>query len=46
MKAENEKILLLKLTSENKPKVVGYIHKNHPHESPEMIWLNPADIDQ
>lgn len=45
MKTENEKILLLKLAPENKEKVTTYIHKNHPYKIPEMVRLDPTDVD-
>ncbi|USN57348.1 MAG: divalent-cation tolerance protein CutA [Candidatus Peribacteria bacterium] len=44
MKAENEKILLLKLKAENKEKILAYINKNHPYDIPEIIWLQPDDV--
>lgn len=46
MKREDEKILLLKLREENKKKVTAYIHKNHPYDIPEIIRLDPTDVDQ
>ncbi len=46
LKAENEKILLLKLKAENKDKVTHYIYKNHPYDTPEIIRLNPDDVDE
>lgn len=44
MKAENEKILLLKLKDENKEKVTAYVHKNHPYDIPEIIRIQPDDV--
>lgn len=43
---EEEKILLIKLPKENKDKFTGFFKKNHPYEVPELIFLNPEDVDK
>jgi uncharacterized protein involved in tolerance to divalent cations len=42
---EEEKILLIKLPLSNKDKVIGYFKKNHPYDTPELLWFQPDDVD-
>lgn len=46
MKQEEEKILLIKTTADNKDKLNAYFAKNHPYEIPEMVWLKPEDVNE
>lgn len=43
---EEEKILIIKLSENNKEKVIGYFLKNHPYKIPEMIWNQPNDVNE
>ncbi|MFZ2151148.1 MAG: divalent cation tolerance protein CutA [Candidatus Absconditicoccaceae bacterium] len=45
LKNEQEKILLIKLPEGNKEKIIGYFKKNHPHQTPEMLWMKPNDVN-
>lgn len=46
LKREEEKILLVKTADENKAKLTAYITKNHPYEIPEIIFLNPQEVNE
>lgn len=41
-----EKILLIKTTLQNKTKLEEFIKKNHPYDTPEIIYLKPEEIEQ
>lgn len=41
-----EKILILKFDDHQKQKVESYIHKNHPYQTPEMVYLHPHDVNE
>lgn len=46
IKNEQEKILLIKLPEWNKEKIIWYFKKNHPHQTPEMLWIKPDDVNE
>lgn len=45
MKQEEEKILLIKCAKSNKEKITTYFSKNHPYEIPEMLWVEPSEVN-
>ncbi len=45
MKQEEEKILLIKCIKGNKSKIEAYFEKNHPYDTPEMLWIAPDEIN-
>ena len=46
MKNEEEKILLIKCSDENKEKIEAYFSKNHPYDIPEMLWIAPDSVNE
>lgn len=40
-----EKILLIKCADAQKDKLLAYIKKQHPYETPEIIVLKPEQVD-
>jgi uncharacterized protein involved in tolerance to divalent cations len=45
IKKEEEKLLLIKIPKENKQALTAFIKKNHPHQIPELIFLQAEDVD-
>lgn len=45
MKQEEEKLLLIKCDKENKAKIEIYFEKNHPYDTPEMLWIAPDEVN-
>jgi len=45
LKNEQEKILLIKLPEWNKEKTIWYFKKNHPSQTPEMLWIKPDYVN-
>ena len=41
-----EKILLIKCADAQKEKLLAYIKKQHPYEVPEIVVLNPEQVDE
>lgn len=46
LKQEEEKLLIIKANEENKDKIAKYFTSNHPYEIPEMIWVQPDDVNE
>lgn len=46
LKQEEEKIILIKCNEENKEKIKNYFAKNHPYDIPEMLWIQPDDVNE
>lgn len=46
LKKEEEKMLVIKFPKDNKEKFTGFFKKNHPYDVPELIFLNPEDVDK
>lgn len=40
-----EKLLLIKIFSSQKEKFEAYIKKNHPYKCPELIYIEPKEIN-
>lgn len=45
VKKEEEKILLIKTSEENKQKIEAYFEKNHPSKIYEMTWISPHEVN-
>ena len=45
LKQEEEKILLIKCSKDNKEKIETYFAKNHPYDIPEMLRMHPEDVN-
>ncbi len=41
---DEEKILIIKFSSEKKQQLLAYFEKNHPYEIPEIIFLKPEEV--
>lgn len=46
LKKEHEKLLLFKWPSKNKEKLISFIQKMHPYDTPEIIILSPSEVDK
>lgn len=46
LKQEEEKILLIKANQENQKKIIKYFEDNHPYETPEMLWIEPHEVNE
>lgn len=44
-KKEEEKIILIKFPKENKEQLTSFLKKNHPYQIPELVFLQPEDVD-
>ena len=40
-----EKILLIKTTQDKKDALMNFIHKLHPYDTPEIIVIQPDEVD-
>jgi len=46
LKRDEEKLLLIKTTQDKKEKLIAFIKKQHPYDTPELIWLQPEEVDE
>jgi periplasmic divalent cation tolerance protein len=46
LKRDEEKILLIKTTEDKKTQLIAFIKKQHPHQTPELIRLQPESVDE
>jgi periplasmic divalent cation tolerance protein len=46
IKSDNEKILLIKTSDEKVKELKDFLEKNHPYDVPEIIELNPSDVNE
>lgn len=46
LKREEEKLLFIKTTDEKKEKLIAFIKKQHPYKIPELIRLEPKEVDE
>ncbi len=45
LKKTEEKLLLIKTTSDKQDKLIDFLKKNHPYEIPEIIVIHPDEVD-
>jgi periplasmic divalent cation tolerance protein len=45
LKKEEEKLLIIKFPKENKQALTAFVKKNHPYQIPELVFLQPEDVD-
>ena len=45
IKSDNEKILLIKTSDDKVEKLKNFLEKNHTYKVPEIIILNPEDVN-
>ena len=43
---DEEKLLIIKTTEDRKEKLENWIKKNHPYDTPEIIWIKPDGVDE
>lgn len=46
LKQEEEKILLIKTSEEKKEKLIAYIEKQHPYDTPEILTIKPSEVNE
>jgi len=46
IKSDNEKILLIKTSDDKAKKLKIFLEKNHPYDVPEILILNPEDVNK
>jgi len=46
IKSDNEKILLIKTSDDKAKKLKTFLEKNHPYDVPEILILNPEDVNK
>lgn len=46
IKKEEEKLILMKFSKEKKSELLSLIKKLHPYEIPELVILDPSEVDQ
>jgi len=45
IKKTEEKLLLIKTTSDKQAKLIEFLKKQHPYELPEIMSLHPDEVD-
>ncbi len=45
IKKDQEQILLIKTSDKNLEKLKEFLEKNHPYEVPEILVLNPMEVN-
>lgn len=46
IKQDEEKLLLIKTSSDKKEQLIATLKKNHPYDTPEIICINPDQVDE
>ncbi|USN55796.1 MAG: divalent cation tolerance protein CutA [Candidatus Peribacteria bacterium] len=43
---DEEKLLIIKTTVDLKEKLANFLIQQHPYQVPELIWINPDEVDE
>lgn len=46
IKKDEEKLLIIKTTVDLKEKLANFLIQQHPYQVPELIWINPDEVDE